>query len=85
MLVNALYMKQAWKAILGSAGAHKFQGLRFKSYADQIRHSVANDSLGLRHFFEAAFLGRKGNDEPHKLVTRRGVLEVLYTLYSNID
>ena len=27
-------------------------GLRFKSQADQMEHSVANDSPPLRHFFE---------------------------------
>ena len=52
-------------------------GLRFKSRAVQIVHSVANDPLPLRYFFEKSCVARGRNDAdgPHKLVTRFGAIQ----------
>ena len=38
------------------------EGLRFKSRAGQIRHSVDNGSPPLRHFFERSCFARTPND-----------------------
>ena len=52
-------------------------GLRFKSRAGQIGHSVANGSPLLRHFFERSCVARAQfrGDGPRKLVTRFGVMQ----------
>ena len=52
-------------------------GLRFKSRADKIRHSVANDSPPLRYFFETSCVtrGQCCGDGPRKLVIRFGVIQ----------
>ena len=61
----------------GKAFAYEAGGLRFKFPAGQIRHSVANGSLPLRHFFEKSYVARAQycGDAPRQLVTRFGVLQ----------
>ena len=53
------------------------RGLRFKSRAGQIGHSVANSSPPLRHFFERSSLAwaQGRGDGPQTLVTRFRVLQ----------
>ena len=51
-------------------------GLRFKSQAGQIKHSVVNGSPSLQHFFERKCVAQaqsRGNG-PRQLVTRFGVM-----------
>ena len=47
---------QSWSS--GNAFVSEAGGLRFKSRAGQIEHSVANGSPPLRHFFERSCVAR---------------------------
>ena len=61
----------------GNAFVSGAGGLRFKSRAGQIGHSVANGSPPLRLFFEWSCVARaqqRGNG-PRQLVTRFGVIQ----------
>ena len=53
------------------------RGLRFKSRAGQIGHSVANSSPPLQHFFKQSCVARaqRTGDGPCQLVTRFGVIQ----------
>ena len=61
----------------GNAFVPEAGGLRFKSRAGQIEHSVANGSPPLRHFFERSCVARVQwrGDGPRKLVIGFGVLQ----------
>ena len=58
-LYNILLMA-SWSS--GNAFASGAEGLRFKSWAGQIGHSVANGSPPLQHFFERSCVARTHND-----------------------
>ena len=67
--------------------------MRFKSWADQIGHSVVNGSPLLQHFFErscVAWAQRRGNG-PRKLVSPFAVIysseyiEIIFDLNEPVD
>ena len=49
--------------------------LRFKFQACQIKHSVANGSPSLRHFFKSCYPSAMTEDGRRKLVTRCSVIQ----------
>ena len=62
---------------IGNAFVSGAGGLKFKSRAGQIGHSVANGSPPLRLFFERSCVARaqRRGDGPRQLVTRFGVIQ----------
>ena len=74
ILIQQRNFPASWSS--GNAFVSGAGGLRFKSRAGQIGHSVANGSPPLRHFERscAARPQRRG-DGPRKLVTSFGVIQ----------
>ena len=74
-LKNSVWVTKSWSS--GNAFVSGAGGLRFKSRAGQIGHSVANGSPPLRHFVERSCVARAQwrGDWPDKLVTRFGVIQ----------
>ena len=70
--LDAFFSWSSSNAFVSEAG-----GLRFKSRAGQIEHSVANGSPPLRLFFESSCVARaqRRGDGPRQLVTRFGVIQ----------
>ena len=79
LLKNMLCVKSSLPASKSNCNAFVSGagGLRLKSRASQIGHSVANGSPRLRHFFKRSYVARAQwhGDGPRQLVTRFGVLQ----------
>ena len=75
LFLKIRYRLASW--LSGNAFVSGARGLRFKSRAGQIGHSVANGSPPLRHFFERSCVARAQwrGDGPRQLVTRFGVIQ----------
>ena len=76
MMDYLVYTWASWSS--GNAFVSGAEGLRFKSRAGQIGHSVANGSPPLQHLFQRIYVAHRRNDcedGPRKLVTRFGVLQ----------
>ena len=69
------FLPASWSS--GNAFVSGAGGLRFKSQAGQIGHSIANGSPPLRHFFKRSCVARAQwrGDGPRQLVTRFGELQ----------